>query len=113
MTRMFQALAVTALAFAAATTPLAASEADRNAVEVRYADLNLGSEQGADVLLRRLDRAAKQVCGMDTSQRGFLRRQQRACYAETLNHAVAAIDAPMVTQIYAQRQGQRTVFAAR
>jgi UrcA family protein len=113
MTRMLPALALCALALAAAATPLAAEESRRVAVEVRYADLNLQSEEGADVLFRRLDHAARQVCGLDTRQRGFVKRQARACHAETLRETVAKVDAPMVTQIYAQRLGQRTVFAAR
>jgi UrcA family protein len=113
MTRLFQALAVSVLAFAAAATPLAAKESRRVAVEVRYADLNLASEEGADVLFRRIDNAARQVCGLDTRQRGFVKRQARACHTETLRETVAKVDAPMVTQIYALRQGQRMVFAAR
>jgi UrcA family protein len=113
MTRILQALAVTALAVAAATTPLAAKETNRSAVVVRYADLDLTSEAGASVLLRRIDRAAKQVCGMDGDVRGLYRRQQRACHAETLSETVTKVDAPLVTQIYAQQEGQRMIFAAR
>jgi len=113
MTRILQALAVSALAVAAATTPLAAKETDRNAVVVRYADLDLTSEAGASVLLRRIDRAARQVCGMDRDVRGIFRLQQRACHTETLSESVAKVDAPLVTQMYAQQDGRRMIFAAR
>lgn len=113
MTRTFQTLSVAALVLAAVALPATAAETRRAAVEVTYADLNLSSEEGAAALIRRLDQAAKQVCGVDYRQRGFLRRTQRACHDQTLTKAIANVDAPMVTQMYAGEQGRRQVFAAR
>jgi UrcA family protein len=113
MIRTFQALSVAALAFAAVAAPATAAETQRTAVEVHYADLNLNSEAGAATLIRRLDVAAKQVCGLDSRQRGFVRRQQRACHEQTLSKAIVGVDAPLVTQMFAGEQGRRQVFAAR
>lgn len=113
MTRMLPALAVSALAFAAMATPLAAKETSRNAVTLSYADLDLTSEAGANALLRRVDRAARQVCGITHAQRGLFQRQRRQCVAETVGETVAKIDAPVVTQMHATREGQRMIFAAR
>ena len=53
--------------------------------KVRYADLDLSTERGLDTLKSRLDRAARDVCGMDIKASGTLlpSREARGCYVET------------------------------
>jgi UrcA family protein len=113
MIRTLQAVGVAAAAVLAFGAPASAAEPTRTAVEVRYGDLNLATEKGATTLLRRIDRAAREACGLDPWQRGFVRAGQRACYAEAVGKAVGRVDAPMVTQVYAAREGRRAVFASR
>ena len=90
----------TILALAAAavalTVPAAATEAESNSVGVRYSDLNLASKAGQDELDRRLDRAARNVCGMDGIRTGtrLASAESRRCYREarvTLDKQFAAL----------------------
>lgn len=75
-----------AAAFALAI-PVAASAADvaeTNTVGVKYKDLDLASETGKAELERRLDRAARGVCGMGDKRTGtrITDRESRQCYRE-------------------------------
>ena len=69
--------AMAAPAFAADTMPT---------VHVRYADLDLSTQEGQDTLNRRLDRAAHEVCGIDrrTSGPALPSSEARQCYRETV-----------------------------
>ncbi|WAT17170.1 UrcA family protein [Aurantiacibacter sp. MUD11] len=84
LTRSFTAalaLAATGLVFA----PAVSAAEDFRTVGVTHTDLDLTTEDGKAELERRIDRASKQVCGMDEAQVGTLlqTRQQRRCYRET------------------------------
>lgn len=71
---------------------------------VNYSDLNLESEAGAKALYRRLQRASKEVCGVEGLKTvGSVRRlqQAQACYVETLSGAVEEIDNENLTRIHA------------
>ena len=61
-------------------------------VHVRFADLNLTTDEGVQQLYSRLRAAAEQVCG-DTSGRGDLLmwREIRKCQSRALDQAVATI----------------------
>lgn len=115
MSRTFQALCVAACAFATLIAPASAAETTRShaAVTVHYGDLNLASEAGAKVLIRRLDQAARQVCGGDAFARGLARREQRTCRTEAVTQAVADVNQPMVTTMFAERQDGRFAVAQR
>ena len=75
-----------ALALAAATIaiPAHAAEVDRNSATVSYRDLDLTSEAGRKTLERRLQQAARDVCGMDERTTGtrVASRESQACYKE-------------------------------
>ncbi len=114
MSRMFQALCVATCAFAMLTAPASAgTNRQHQAVAVHYGDLNLSSEAGAKVLIRRVDQAARQACGVETGSRGLVRREQRRCRAEAMSEAIAEVNQPVVTTMFAELRGARTVFAAR
>jgi UrcA family protein len=88
----------TILALAAATLalPAMASESSGSTVSVRYNDLNLATQAGQDELERRLDRAARTVCGLDETRTGtrLPSANARSCYREarvTLNQRFAAL----------------------
>ncbi len=71
---------------------------------VSYADLNLESEEGVQVLYRRLKRASKGVCGGASSRHGgsvIMKSSRQQCYRETLSNAVDNIDNEDLTRIHA------------
>jgi UrcA family protein len=94
-----------ALAIALAA-PLAASAAER---AVSAGDLTLSRPADAQRMLRRLDAAALEVCGASVDS---VRDQQRAvrrsaCYAEAMDGALAAVNAPAATERYRQASRAR------
>ncbi|WP_120076224.1 UrcA family protein [Aurantiacibacter odishensis] len=76
------ALALAAAGMAAA--PTMASAEDTQSVRVTYDDLDLSTQNGIEELERRIDRAARQICGNAERTGTHLRnREARACVAET------------------------------
>src|SRR5687767_10567911 len=88
-------LAIAALAIAAP----AAHGATR---AVNSGGLDLANSADGRVMLQRLDRAAADVCGASAfSVREMQRAVRRtACYRETMDQAVAALNAPSVSSLY-------------
>jgi UrcA family protein len=104
MKRISVILAASGLALTLAA-PAQAETAGRQ-VEVRYGDLDLTGETGAEILLRRLEAAAARVCDAgNTSFRDFRAvRAARACAQDALSKAVASVDAPLVQSLHASRE---------
>ena len=115
MSRTLQALCVATCAFAMLVAPASAAPTarDRTAVAVRYGDLNLDSEMGAKVLLRRLDQAARDVCGGDAYARGLVRHAWRDCRTDAMTKAIAQVNHPTVTTMFAEQRNARTILASR
>lgn len=107
MKRMF--IAAGALLFAAGAVPAQAQEED--AMIVRLQGLDLQSEPGAEIALRRVKNAAVAFCGAPA--RRFVDKRVRACREEMMGKAVHKLDAPVVTALYETRQGTRTLLASR
>lgn len=86
MRNSLKALALVGIASAAfALAPaLSAAETDHRTTGVVYSDLDLKSETGRAELEQRIDRAAKQVCGIGESTVGtrIRSRDARECYAQ-------------------------------
>lgn len=80
---MFKTISI-ALAGAAllATGSVAAQERDTRTTGVTHRDLDLATEEGRTELNRRIDNAARQVCGMNERQVGsnIVPRDARECY---------------------------------
>lgn len=74
----------TAIALAAISTIFAAQPAFAEAATVSYKDLDLTTEQGQKELDRRIDNAARDVCGMNESRTGtrMVSTDARKCYKE-------------------------------
>lgn len=95
-----------ALALAAPAASYAAAYGDGDgAVSVRLHDADLNNPGGAARVLRRLDTAALEACGASV---GSLREyrlvvQRSTCHAASLDHAVAQLNAPLVTELYSGR----------
>lgn len=80
-----------------------ASELKGRAEKVTYADLNPDKETGAEILYRRLQQASKRVCGVESIKNaGGIRAvsEQRRCYHDTLDEAVAKINNATLTKIH-------------
>ncbi len=107
MTRPVLLAALAGLAFSVFTlAPASARGFDEPPSQrVSYADLNVDSEAGARVLLRRIRAAAENVCTLDTpltSARAH--RIARACVSDATRRAVTAIDRPALTAVYEGRR---------
>ncbi len=89
-------------------TPALAADPDQVVVSVGTGDLDLGSTNGAATLDRRLDGAARQICGRMPGRDFMLQRSFSACREEVLAGARAQAD----TMIAAARSAQ-TQLAAR
>ena len=65
-----------------AAGPAAAQERDTRTTGVTYQDLDLATEAGRSELDRRIDNAARQVCGMNERAIGsnIVMRESRECY---------------------------------
>lgn len=94
-------IAVTSVPFSAAAAPKAPELITER---VSYADLNLSSDAGAQVMLSRLSRAADRVCGGRPDMGVGYHQKRRAwnkCRAGSLKEAVVQLGSAQVTQLYA------------
>ncbi len=111
MTRKFVSLfAAVAIAIASIGGASAQPRQITSTVVVSYADLDLSRIEGVKTLSMRLGRAVDKVCGRksDTALT-TLRRHIATCRTESMNRAVASIDAPLLTAYY--QGSERTRFA--
>lgn len=96
------AAAVAGSAMAQGESTAARSIFQEVAVPVTYGDLDLSSQDGASIMLHRLHDAALNACGADDGSvapyKWAVRRS--ACYHRSMDRAVAALDAPTVSQLY-------------
>jgi UrcA family protein len=87
------------------TSPDAAPAVKHDDVVVRYADLNLASEEGAEALYARLSAAAARACGntpMAWEQKA--RSEYKACVNRKLDKAVGKVGNPKVSAVHAVRK---------
>ena len=76
-------------------------------VVVFHGDLDLTSEAGAVVMLRRLERGARKACGGTPGRQPLaMELAYRICREQALSDAVAQLDAPLVSAFYEGRYGQ-------
>jgi UrcA family protein len=92
------ALAGTAIAARAAPTD------DRPQAVVRYDDLNLASDAGTHVLLRRLRQAAHRVCDIPGTREMTLLIASRSCYQQALQSAVHSVHNERLSSLYQTTQ---------
>ena len=85
-----------------------AMPADANAVEgapsqiVHFDDLNLASGAGVQALYRRVQTAARDVCGpAEVTGARILSQDWKDCVSETVRSAIFAINRPQLTAYYA------------
>ena len=85
------------------TVPAFAAEPNGQSVRVEYNDLNLATAEGQEMLDRRLDAAARQVCGIDDVQTGTRigSRDAKRCYRD----AKASLQAQFADLVQARTAG--------
>ena len=105
-------VAVCGLGFSQSATASIRASDEVYSVKVRMSDLDLSSDKGAQELLGRIHRAARDVCirSYETwspyinTRAGFVN-----CVKDASNRAVAELNNPMVTAAY---KGQKTMQLA-
>ena len=80
----------------------AADATDLRRMVVSYADLNIDSRQGARVFYARLSAAATHVCGRADPRDLVAFSRFRQCYRHATDSAVAQVNKPAVSALYAQ-----------
>jgi UrcA family protein len=98
------ALAIVALGILSGATSLAAAAtptSDLAAVVVRYADLDLTTEQGARTLYRRIVGAAETVCPRADIRDLGRSAQARSCREQAIAHAVQYVSSSQLAAVYA------------
>ena len=77
-------IAAAALGLVLAAAPAAAGTDGNRTMEIEYRDLNLDTVQGQEALDRRIDNAARKVCGVGAERTGTRIQSSSAkkCFAE-------------------------------
>ncbi|MBX9745674.1 MAG: UrcA family protein, partial [Hyphomonadaceae bacterium] len=71
-------------------------------MRVAYADLDLNSDAGAGMLMRRIESAAERVCDFDYIERAPQRRSAaRTCMRDAIESAVRQVDSARLQAMYA------------
>jgi UrcA family protein len=105
MTRYFNAhalgLSLVAATLAAAAEPASAkSNESPISVRVSFADLDINHPAGADMLLKRIERAADTACGGAPSDPLLVESfNYRECRADAIRQAVIQANAPVLTAL--------------
>ena len=109
------AVVMLSLAGAAAAAPAAGADDDQRSMTVQLADLNLDREAGAAVALRRIHSAANAVCSRDNDRHALgPYALYQPCVTDTVERAVAALGAPIVTDLELHgRRANSTLLARR
>ncbi|MGQ0836408.1 MAG: UrcA family protein [Gammaproteobacteria bacterium] len=69
-------------------------------VTIRYSHLDLAKPAGAESLYRRIQAAARTVCGVNKSKELRQIVFAKDCYTATVANAVATINKPLVTALH-------------
>src|SRR5271170_6258824 len=84
---------------------LAAAPEQTHSVAVRYTDLDLTSSAGAAALYDRIQAAAREVCASDQDHQLAVLTDMNRCKSGATAHAVATVNAPLLTAIHNAHQG--------
>jgi UrcA family protein len=69
-------------------------------VVVRYSDLDLDKQNGAEALYRRIKIAARQACGAAAIEDLAVFARYRECYGAAVANAVTAVKSTRVSELY-------------
>lgn len=102
---MFKAISFTlATAALALAGQASAQERDTRTTGVTYQDLDLSTEAGQAELTRRIEYAARQVCGMGEREVGsnIVSRETRTCFRDAKRQLEQHF-APVISQVIARQ----------
>jgi UrcA family protein len=104
MSRFVKSAFLALAAMTAVTVPAAADPVMVTySVKVTHGDLNLETEAGAATAMNRIEQAAGRACGKALSARQIkATKLHQECVAGATHQIVAAIDAPVLTALYAR-----------
>jgi UrcA family protein len=106
--------AMGALAYAISTHAATFADSDTVSVKVSVADLDLGSQAGAAVALRRINNAAKIVCGDEPPIRDMDRGgDYHTCMTTTVGRTVDSLGNPIVSALNGGHRELATFLASR
>jgi UrcA family protein len=92
-------ITITHLALAVQPAPTPESEGSQHLL-IRFADLDMSRPEGASVLLRRIQNAAKIVCSPLESKDPARFAMFQHCVADAMERAVTQIDRPALDAYY-------------
>jgi UrcA family protein len=106
------ALWLTGVGTAIAQTPLDYKTSET----ISYADLNLGTSEGARTLLRRINLAARRVCGPEPSHsplQPHLTAFYHRCVTDSVDVTVARIGSPLLSAMNGEQKPASAALASR
>jgi UrcA family protein len=107
-------IAAAALVAMSATPVFAKTEIQTKSVTVSFRDLDLGTEQGAEEMLKRLERASRRACRRADGRSEMLtRRDYLACRAEAMETSVAQLNQSLVTERFYAQTARRMLVASK
>lgn len=104
--RWLIALSALSLGFLAAQAP--AGERDVATMKVSFADLDLDKQAGAETLYRRIQFAARSVCGRADAREIERRSQFHKCIDETVEAALKQVNRSSLYAVHYRKAGVRT-----
>lgn len=100
--RTFQGFLLGALAAVGLGTCVPAlAEDDPPSITVKFGDLNLDNRAGAEILYRRLQKAAMRVCDWDRD--AAMPNAVHACYIKALDDAVAKVNSGVLNAVHLRK----------
>jgi UrcA family protein len=82
-------------------------------VRINYSNLDLATPAGADVLYRRIERAAKTVCRSFPLEGVRHYRVWRSCYRSAIERAVAEVDDVRLTARHRRGMAPAELYSSR
>ncbi len=101
-------LATGLMSAAMATAQATGASPEIPAVQVQYADLDLGTEYGAETLYKRIQSAAKQVCPWEDQRNLRAWRASQRCISDAIARAVADVNNPQLAKVDAKHNPRVT-----
>jgi UrcA family protein len=104
---LFSAAPLGAVAAPTAESYVTATAAGVPAVPVKYGDLDLSTEHGAQVLFARIQLAADEVCPQAADSRSLSRVEARnVCVREAIERAVQQVGSPRLAAVLSAQTGR-------
>ena len=101
MLRLIPVAAALAGVFCASAVPASAQDRDVRQQVVYIGDVDRYTEEGAGVILDRIDRAANNVCDSGPGRRPIAELSDvHACRTDAREDAVSQVNSPVVTAMY-------------